>query len=43
MVQKPNVNGGAGLSLMTEAGDHFNEWKPINCDLLIFGCSQVIL
>lgn len=43
MVQKSNVNGGACLSLMTEAGDHFNEQKPISSDLLIFGRSHVIL
>lgn len=43
MVQKSNVNDGAQLRLMTETGDCFNEWKPIYSDLLIFGCSQVIL
>lgn len=43
MDQKSNVNGGAQLGLMSEAGDRFNEWKPIKSDLLIFGCSLVIL
>lgn len=35
MAQKSNVNGGAWLSLMTEAGDHFNERKAIKSDLLL--------
>lgn len=42
MVQKSNVNGGAWLCLMMEAGDRFNERKPISSDLLIFGRSHVI-